>query len=50
MSSEDLDALDASGFFDRARAAFQSLGKAENASGASRPMNGSFGGIRKRCS
>lgn len=50
MSADDLDALDRSGFFDRARAAFQSLGSAEKASGASRPMNGSPGGIKKRCS
>jgi len=50
MSEDDLAELERSGFFDRARAAFQSLGKAENASGASRPMNGSLGGIKKRCS
>jgi hypothetical protein len=50
MSARDLAELEESGFFDRARAAFQSLGKAENASGASRPMNGSFGGMRKRFS
>jgi hypothetical protein len=50
LSKDDLTALDASGFFARARAAFQSLGSAENASGASSPMNGSFGGIKKRCS
>ena len=50
MSEGELAELERSGFFERARAAFQSLGKAEKASGASRPMNGSFGGIRKRCS
>lgn len=50
MSASDLDALERGGFFERARAAFQTLGSAENASGASRPMNGSLGGIRKRCS
>jgi hypothetical protein len=50
LSESDLASLERSGFFERARAAFQSLGSAEKASGASRPMKGSLGGIRKRCS
>ncbi len=50
FSEGELGELERSGFFERARDAFQSLGSAEKASGASRPMKGSFGGIKKRCS
>jgi len=50
LSERELANLERSGFFERARGAFQELGSAEKASGASRPMNGSSGGIKKRCS